>query len=159
AVPEGLPLAVTLALAFATRKMLKDNNLVRYLKACETMGNATTICSDKTGTLTQNTMTVVAICIGQNSSAGGEDNTPLAERQLELSLTASIRAISRPVKCLLKDSIAINSTAFEAQDKGRLAFTGSKTESALLDFAHTSLGMGPFRQSMASGFMPKELQR
>ncbi|KFY46430.1 hypothetical protein V495_02459 [Pseudogymnoascus sp. VKM F-4514 (FW-929)] len=143
AVPEGLPLAVTLALAFATRNMLKDNNLVRYLKACETMGNATTICSDKTGTLTQNTMTVVAICMGQKSSAGDEDNTPLAERHLEADLTTSVREISRPVKCLLKDSIAINSTAFEVQDKGRLAFAGSKTESALLDFAHTSLGMGP----------------
>ncbi|KAJ1996867.1 plasma membrane calcium, partial [Coemansia thaxteri] len=64
AVPEGLPLAVTLALAVATTRMLKDNCLVRLLESCETMGNATTICSDKTGTLTQNRMTVVAGCLG-----------------------------------------------------------------------------------------------
>ena len=64
AVPEGLPVAVTLALSFATKKMLRANNLVRHLRACETMGNATTICSDKTGTLTQNEMTVVAGVLG-----------------------------------------------------------------------------------------------
>src|SRR6478736_1127716 len=61
---EGLPLAVTLALAFATTRMLKENNLVRVLRSCETMGNATTICSDKTGTLTQNKMTVVSGTLG-----------------------------------------------------------------------------------------------
>jgi Ca2+-transporting ATPase len=62
AVPEGLPLAVTIALAFSVRKMMKDKNLVRHLAACETMGGATNICSDKTGTLTLNQMRVVKGC-------------------------------------------------------------------------------------------------
>uniref|UniRef100_A0A914MHA5 Calcium-transporting ATPase n=1 Tax=Meloidogyne incognita TaxID=6306 RepID=A0A914MHA5_MELIC len=59
AVPEGLPLAITLSLTYSVKKMMKDNNLVRHLDACETMGNATSICSDKTGTLTTNRMAVV----------------------------------------------------------------------------------------------------
>ena len=60
AVPEGLPLAVTLSLAFSSSQMMKENNLVKTLDSCETMGSATTICSDKTGTLTANRMTVRA---------------------------------------------------------------------------------------------------
>ena len=68
AVPEGLPMAVTLALAFATNRMLKDNNLVRVLSSCETMGRVTSICSDKTGTLTENRMTVVRSSISDNNN-------------------------------------------------------------------------------------------
>jgi Ca2+ transporting ATPase len=58
AIPEGLPLAVTLSLAFSVKRMLVDNNLVRKMEACETMGGANNICSDKTGTLTLNKMTL-----------------------------------------------------------------------------------------------------
>lgn len=61
AVPEGLPLAVTISLAYSVMKMKQENNLVRRLDASETMGGANQICSDKTGTLTQNVMTVVKI--------------------------------------------------------------------------------------------------
>ncbi len=56
AIPEGLPLAVTLSLAFSVNKMAEDKNLVRKIAACETMGGANIICSDKTGTLTKNEM-------------------------------------------------------------------------------------------------------
>lgn len=61
AVPEGLPLAVTIALAYSVGKMKEENNLVRVLATCETMGGADNICSDKTGTLTKNEMEVVKL--------------------------------------------------------------------------------------------------
>lgn len=154
AVPEGLPLAVTLALAFATTRMLKDNNLVRHLKACEVMGNATTICSDKTGTLTQNKMQVVAGTISTSHRFGG---APLKEGQEDTGKTSSdisaaefIKMLGSDVKELLKSSIALNSTAFEGEVDGQMTFIGSKTETALLIFAKEYLGMGPVSEERAN---------
>jgi Ca2+-transporting ATPase len=71
AVPEGLPMSITVSLALSMRKMLKENNLVRRLHACETMGAATVICTDKTGTLTQNRMSVVESVTAEPLSADG----------------------------------------------------------------------------------------
>ena len=64
AIPEGLPLALTISLAFSMGKMAVENNLVKTLSSCETMGSATTICTDKTGTLTANRMDVRACFVG-----------------------------------------------------------------------------------------------
>lgn len=66
AVPEGLPLAVMISLAYSVKKMLEDNNFVKKLSSCETMGGANNICSDKTGTLTKNQMTWTTIWTGQS---------------------------------------------------------------------------------------------
>lgn len=154
AVPEGLPLAVTLALAFATTRMLKDNNLVRLLRACETMGNATTICSDKTGTLTENKMSAVAATLGttlkfgdksqgaleSQTNGGGERESSTLPSDLSPSEFAS--SLCPPAKELLLQSIVLNSTAFEGEQDGGVTFVGSKTETAMLGFARTYLGMG-----------------
>ncbi|ORZ19251.1 hypothetical protein BCR41DRAFT_421426 [Lobosporangium transversale] len=153
AVPEGLPLAVTLALAFATTRMLKDNNLVRVLAACETMGNATTICSDKTGTLTQNKMTIVAGTLGANMRFSAD--IPEGESSARASIPINRNAVpmsqlvdnlSPATTALIHETIAINSSAFESgDDKGNLSFVGSKTEVALLDFSK-KIGGPDYRQ-------------
>ncbi|GAO16312.1 hypothetical protein UVI_02016990 [Ustilaginoidea virens] len=155
-VPEGLPLAVTLALAFATTRMLKDANLVRHLRACEVMSNASTICSDKTGTLTQNKMQVVAGTIGTSrrfgnarqgsSQAEGDDEEKAgagAEPCADAPASEVTASLSGPVRDLLLKSIALNSTAFEGEVDGEKTFIGSKTETALLLFAKAHLAMGP----------------
>lgn len=150
AVPEGLPLAVTLALAFATTRMIKDNNLVRYLKACETMGNATTICSDKTGTLTENKMSAVAATLGTTSRFGDKNAGPSAEPSNDVSAAEFVATLSPSVKDLLLKSIVLNSTAFEGEQEGVKTFVGSKTETALLSFARDHLGMGPPSEERAN---------
>ena len=140
AVPEGLPLAVTLALAFATTRMLKENNLVRVLRACETMGNATTICSDKTGTLTQNKMTVVAGTLGIEENFAHPSTHSKSDPDTS-SFADVFEKLSKEARDLLRQSIAINSTAFEGEEKGVSTFIGSKTETALLALAKTHLGL------------------
>ncbi|TPX31005.1 hypothetical protein SmJEL517_g05550 [Synchytrium microbalum] len=142
AVPEGLPLAVTLALAYATTRMLKDNNLVRVLAACETMGNATTICSDKTGTLTQNKMKVVQGTVGKYIHFESEEDVsklPARLRNIKSAASNEARQAGSPLDGaqlldLLVEGNALNSSAFEELNKttGEVEVIGSKTEVALL---------------------------
>ncbi|OBZ82739.1 Calcium-transporting ATPase 2, partial [Choanephora cucurbitarum] len=142
AVPEGLPLAVTLALAYATQRMLKDNNLVRVLAACETMGNATTVCSDKTGTLTQNKMTVVA---GSFGSSFRFLQDPPSDRVDLNDIKVIPEKVPAPILNLVNQGICVNSTAFESTDEnGEKQFVGNKTETALLQFSR-NLGATDFQ--------------
>jgi Ca2+-transporting ATPase len=155
AVPEGLPLAVTLALAYATTRMLKDQNLVRVLKACETMGNATTVCSDKTGTLTQNKMTVTAMALGTSTSFGGTDKPMDGSEPLETGIPTVgpaelVGGLSGELKRLLIQANAVNSTAFEGEQDGEHTFIGSKTEVALLTFSRDLLGAGLVQEERAN---------
>jgi len=121
AIPEGLPLAITLGLAFAMRKMMEDMNLVRRLEACETMGSATQLNADKTGTLTQNRMTVMEAWIPGLGQVAMPPSTPLGGRFAEqLSL-----------------SICVNSDAdLKTLENGRVEHLGSKTECALIQLSN-----------------------
>ncbi|XP_075434495.1 plasma membrane calcium-transporting ATPase 3 isoform X1 [Ascaphus truei] len=123
AVPEGLPLAVTISLAYSVKKMMKDNNLVRHLDACETMGNATAICSDKTGTLTTNRMTVVQSYIGDQHHKGKPDPDSINPKSLDLLVNAIA------INC------AYTSKILPPQKEGALPQqVGNKTECALLGY-------------------------
>ncbi len=154
---------MTLSLAFATKKMTKVNNLVRHLQSCETMGNATVICSDKTGTLTENVMTVVAGALGAGSLEFSNDvraNLAIdhghgSDKKCEpvvqhVSASQLSSSFCPELGKLIKDSIAINTTAFEGEDGGKSSFIGTKTETALLDFARSRFAMGPLAVERAN---------
>jgi Ca2+-transporting ATPase len=111
AIPEGLPMSVALSLSLAMRKMTRANCLVRRLIACETIGSATTICTDKTGTLTKNQMQVVETSIGQPMYT---INTP-----------------STPAEWITLNA-AVNTTAYLEEREGKIIVIGNSTEGALL---------------------------
>ncbi|RJE20673.1 Cation transporting ATPase [Aspergillus sclerotialis] len=149
AIPEGLPLAVTLALAFATARMLKENNLVRLLRACETMGNATVICSDKTGTLTENKMTVVAGFFGISEHFGELSASALPPKST-VTVPEVLQRFPGSFSKILRASLTRNSTAFEVQNEDGVEFSGNKTEVALLQFAKNHLGLLSLAEDQAN---------
>lgn len=126
AIPEGLPLAVTLTLAYSMKRMMSDQAMVRKLSACETMGSATVICTDKTGTLTLNEMKVTKFWLGQESIH--EDSTQM---------------ISSDVLDLLYQGTGLNTTGSVCVSESGPTpeFSGSPTEKALLSWTVLNLGM------------------
>ena len=128
AVPEGLPMSVTLSLALSMRRMLQTNNLVRKMHACETMGATTVICTDKTGTLTQNQMRVFQ-----------SNFFPLKNQELTDNTASN----------LIKEGIAANSTAFlDYSDPQKVSTIGNPTEAALLLWLHNKgIEYAPLREN------------
>lgn len=112
AVPEGLPMAVTLSLAYSMQRMLRTNNLVRKMHACETMGATTVICTDKTGTLTQNQMQVY---------------------ETDFFALPGQKLADNDESRLIEEGIAVNSTAsLDHSDPASLSVLGNPTEGALI---------------------------
>lgn len=135
AVPEGLPMSVTVSLALAMRKMTRANSLVRQLVACETIGSATVICSDKTGTLTQNKMRVDRAWWDGRLLERGTDSwiTLNGERSWPRDL------LGHSPEDWIALNAAVNSTAhLEEREGGKMIPIGNSTEGALLQWLHES---------------------
>ncbi|KAJ8534237.1 hypothetical protein K7X08_007561 [Anisodus acutangulus] len=125
AVPERLPLAVTLSLAFAMKKLMDNKALVRHLSACETMGSATCICTDKTGTLTTNQMVVDKIWICEKTK----------KVEADIGGDAITLNISENALAFLLQAIFHNTGAKVVKDKdGKKSILGTPTESAILEY-------------------------
>ncbi|CBK19549.2 uncharacterized protein [Blastocystis hominis] len=139
AIPEGLPLAVTIALAYSVKRMMKDNNLVRHLNACETMGGANTICSDKTGTLTQNQMTVMQ---GWVYKPDAEDQSKMLNEYKKSDdaeyedFLKKCKELPEGLRELLLQNALLNNEAFLTQNTdGKEVGVGSAIEVAMLKWA------------------------
>jgi P-type Ca2+ transporter type 2C len=126
AVPEGLPLAVTLGLAFAMKKLMDSQALVRHLAACETMGSAGHICTDKTGTLTTNHMVVDKIWLCDTSKSLTDTSDPVKE----LCSVIPRNALGALLQCIFENT---SSEVARGKD-GKNTVLGSPTEIALLEF-------------------------
>ncbi len=130
AIPEGLPAVVTITLALGVTRMVKRHALIRRLPAVETLGSTTVICSDKTGTLTKNEMTVTALYqSGEVFTVSGEGYAPVGE---VLSFGEPMKLDARPgLKLLLRASVLCNGAELR-QDDGSWTILGDPTEGALL---------------------------
>src|SRR5262249_6329215 len=126
AVPEGLPMSVTVSLALAMQKMTRANSLVRQLVACETIGSATVICSDKTGTLTQNNMQVVRVHFGGATYDRGSGNWVKLE-------SGPWPRDNKPADWMALNA-AVNATANLEHKEGKEVVVGNSTEGALLQW-------------------------
>ena len=131
AVPEGLPAVVTIALAFGAQRMLKRNSLIRKLPAVETLGSVTTICSDKTGTLTENRMTVTLVDVAGNRLDFQEELREYSPSVSEAELTAPVIDQSSAVAIMLVGGALCNDAVLEQTDLGFSA-VGDPTEGALV---------------------------
>lgn len=148
-VPEGLPAVVTVTLAIGTQRMVRRNALIRKLPAVETLGSVTNICSDKTGTLTQNKMVVQQIETPSFSlKVTGEGYSPVGEFQ---STTTPYNAVQQvEVDRLLKECVLCNDAILQ-QQQGDWAILGDPTEGALLTLA----GKGGFYRETLNQAMPR----